>query len=110
MLETDKLKISISRGDTGVITITFTGDDAPDDTVKALFTVRKNIGDEEAVYEKEIAISEGKCVIGFSAEETEIAVGRYYWDIRLLYENGEVYTPMKPSEFRIVEVVGDPDG
>lgn len=110
MLETDKLRICVSKGDTGTITLNFTGEDVPDNTVTALVTLRKSVDSPEPIWEKRLPIEDGACVIPLGRENTNIPYGKYAWDVRLLYESGEVYTPMKPAEFRIVEVVGEPDG
>ena len=110
VLETEKLKISISKGDTGTITLTFTGEDVPDDTVTALVTLRENVDSPEFIWEKRLPISEGVCTVSLGIDDTNLPYGKYAWDVRLLYETGEIYTPMRPAEFRIVEVVGEPDG
>ena len=107
MLEVNKLKIEISKGDTGILTIRFTGEDIPPDDTTAFFTVRKNIDSEDKLIEKQLGISSGECVIPLTAADTNLPYGKYWWDIRLLYDTGDIYTPMKPAEFRVVEVVGD---
>ena len=46
--------------------------------------------------------------IPFTTEDTDYPRGLYYWCLRLLYQNGDVYTPMEsPQEFRILAVIGD---
>lgn len=107
MLEINRLKIEISKGDTGIITLRFTGDDVPPNDTNALFTVRKNIDSEDKLIEKTLAITDGECIVPLTVSDTNIPYGRYWWDVRLLYDTGDIYTPMKPAEFRVVEVVGD---
>lgn len=107
MLDTEKLQIEVSQGDTGVVTIHFTGDDAPADDVTALVTLKESVHCEKSIWEKEIQIENRQCVIILDAEDTNIMSGTYWWDVRLLYENGSIYTPMKPAKFIILNTVGD---
>lgn len=107
MLETNTLKIAVTRGDTGTVTLTFTGDDTPENGTIALVTVKKNVDSEEPLWEKRVTIADGKAEVGLRSEDTDVAYGKYWWDVRLLYTNGDVYTPMKPAEFRVLEAVGD---
>ena len=106
MFNVDGMNVTISRGDTGTLTITFTGD-VPDDNTVALVTVRKNVNDIDAVWEKRLEINEGVVVVPLTTEDTDIPWFDYWWDVRLLYQNGDVYTPFEPALFRVCEVVGD---
>ena len=110
MLNVDGLKISISRGDTGTITITFTGQDTPPNGTIALVTLQKTMDSEGPIWEKRLEISGGRVTIPFySADTVELSRGKYCWCLRLLYENGDVYTPMdKPQEFEILPASGEP--
>ena len=108
MLEVNNLKIEVSKGDTGTLTLQFTGEDVPPNDTQALFTVRKNIDSEEKLIEKMLEIADGECVVPLTVADTNFPYGRYWWDVRLIYDTGDIYTPMKPAEFRIVQVVGDP--
>ena len=111
MLQTDGLKISITRGDTGSITVTFTGQDIPPDGTVAKVAIQKTYDSEEPLWEKLLAVSSGRVTIPFFTQDTDYTRGLYYWCLRLLYANGDVYTPMeKPQEFRILAVAGDASG
>ena len=111
MLQTDGLKISINRGDTGSITVTFTGQDAPPDGTIAKVALQKTFDSEEPLWEKLLTILSGRVTIPFFTEDTDYSRGLYYWCLRLLYANGDVYTPMeKPQEFHILPVGGDATG
>lgn len=100
-------EISISSGDNATITLTLTGD-VPADGTDCLFTVRKSVDlTEDPVLEKHITVQSGQVVIDLTSEETEIPWFDYVWDIRLIYENGDVYTPFAPEIFRVCEVVGN---
>lgn len=98
--------VTISREDTGVLTVAMSGD-VPADGTTAIVTVRKNIGTATSVWEKRLTVQSGQILINLSTHDTDIAPGAYYWDIRLLYDGGDVYTPFAPAVFQIVEVVGD---
>lgn len=98
--------ITISRGDTGTLTVTLTGD-VPDDGTVALVTLRRDVNKTDAVWEKRISILDGAIVIPLTKADTDIPWFDYVWDIRLLYQNGDIYTPFEPALFRVCEVVGD---
>ena len=109
MLITDGLKISINRGDTGTITITFTGQDAPPDGTVALVTLQKTLDSEETIWEKRIELANSRVTIMLLHEDTNLTRGRYLWCLRLLYENGDIYTPMEtPQVFEILAANGEP--
>lgn len=115
MLIVDGLKISISRGDTGSITVTFTGQDTPADGTVAQVTLQKTMDGDGPIWEKRLDVASGRVTIPFLSEDTvDLSRGRYCWCLRLLYENGDVYTPMdKPQVFEILPAngePGDPDG
>lgn len=103
-------KIEISRGDTGTMSITF-GGDVPYDGTIALVTLQKTLGyttkSTQNVWQKRLQITDGSCLIRFSSDDTNHPAGKYLWDLRLLYSNGDIYTPIKPTEFNIIETVGD---
>ena len=106
MLEVNGLKIFISRGDTGSVTVTFTGTDVPDDTVTALVILQKT-DRSESIWEKRLPINSAQVVIPFRSIDTrERAHGEYRWILRLLYENGDVYTPMDEYEKFIILPAG----
>lgn len=110
MQETCKPKLTIRKGDTEPITLVFSGEDAPDETVEVLFTVKKSINSPDAMIEKKVPITDGRCVIELSAEETDIQHGYYLWDIRFRYPDGSIFTPMGPARFEVVGTVGDTEG
>lgn len=109
MLNVEGLKISISRGDTGSITVTFTGQDTPPDGTIAQVTLQKTIDSEDQIWEKRLTVSSGRVTIPFYTEDTNLTRGKYCWCLRLLYANGDVYTPMEePQVFIILAANGEP--
>lgn len=110
MLSVDGLAISINRGDTGSITVTFAGQDAPPDGTIAKVCLQKTL-DSEPIWEKLLSVASSRVTIPFFSHDTDYARGKYCWCLRLLYANGDVYTPMeKPQEFNILPVAGDASG
>ena len=108
MLLTENLKIYMSRGDTGSITINFTGDDVPPDGTGVLFALQKTLDSDEILWEKRLTVTSGSVTIPLLSEDTDYPRGRYYWCLRLLYANGDIYTPIeKPQEFNILAVIGN---
>lgn len=100
--------VSISRQDVGSFTITFTGADKPADGVKVIFTVKRTPEKyAEVLLSKELEVSDSAIEINLSTEETDLPPGEYYWDIRILYETDEPFTPMQPALFIVLGVVGD---
>ena len=114
MLIVEGLKISISRGDTGTITVTFTGQDVPPDGTIAQVCMQQTQDSEEPLWEKNLTVSSGRVTIPLMKENSEYPRGKYVWVLRLLYANGDRYTPMeKPQEFVILPAgagSGDADG
>ena len=106
MLNLDGLNIEVTRGDTGSIRVSFIGEDIPEDGTIALVTVKK-AADTEEIWRKEIQVENGSCLIPLTAESTMLDFGQYRWDLRLLYEDGSVYTPMAPAKYTISPVIGD---
>jgi len=110
MIKIEGRKIIITRGDCRPFTITLTGEDAPPDGTKVLFTVKKTSGYKEPVIEKVVTVADGKVVIHLmNADTKELPFGLYEWDIRFpdLYGESEPYTPMDPAQFEIARVIGD---
>lgn len=114
MLEVNGLKISVSRGDTGSVTVHFTGEDIPPDGTVAMVTLQKTLDSGEPLWAKKIPVTDGAVGIPFYTQDTNYTRGAYLWCLRLLYENGDVYTPMKrPQDFEILPAngeVGETDG
>ena len=102
--------ISITRGDCQPFTITFTGDDVPEEGTEVLFTVKKSSGYHEPVIEKRIPIHDSMITVEiFNADTKNLPFGNYEWDIRFpnLYGEKEPYTPIDPQPFVIARVIGN---
>lgn len=103
--------IELTRGDSVQFKVTVTGRELPEGST-AVFSVKKRVSDADCVIEKKIALaSDGVALVGLSHEDTDIAPGMYWWDMRVLLPLGdgsfEVRTPMEYASFIIMEVIGN---
>ena len=108
----DGYDIELTSGDSLFFTISLDGRNLPEGAT-ALFTVKRNPKDPDAVIEKEIPIQDGKVAVQLYSEETQLDARTYYWDLRVKFsgEYGEeVETPMEYAAFTIIQPVGDIGG
>ena len=74
---------------------------ASGDTV--YFTVNNSLEKEEALISKVIAdFSQNKAIVRLTAEDTDIPVGNYYYDIQINTADGRVDTVLGPAKFKIM--------
>ena len=122
MFDVTGYNISLSRGDTGAMTVnatatlegsayTFDEDD------RALFSIKNNNG--EIVYQKAYEMTDNSFTVYFlNADTDDLSPGDYSWDVRYIihpYYNSEgkiidgdqVITPKEPQAMRLLVVVGD---
>lgn len=107
MLNINGQNIGITKGDTGQFTITFTGDDKPEDGCSVLVSLKKTKTSETPVWEKRYTVNSDTVTVTMTSDDTNIAFGQYWWDARIIFRDGTVYTPMNPASFKVLEVVGD---
>ena len=107
MFNVNGQSISITKGDTATFTITFTGQDVPEDGTDVLVSLKKTKTSATAVWEKRLKIASGVVSVLLRTIDTNIDFGQYWWDVRILFSDGSVYTPMQPASFKVVEVIGD---
>lgn len=106
--------ISITRGDTATLEITLTGD-APGENDQVIAMLKKSARKTDSFWEKALALTgsgtgEGGAYstweLDLRSEDTlALPFGNYYWDIRILYEDGQITTPFAPAAFNVLEVV-----
>lgn len=99
----------ISRGDTRVIPCRFQGImSAPEDGTIAVVTLKRDYNDKAKIWEKFYRIVNGGFNIRLSREDTNLLNDiSYYYDIQLRYPDGEQFTLIPPTQFKIMGVVGD---
>lgn len=106
MFDISSLNISITRGDTATLEITFQGD-VPTDGDTVVMALKASPKKSETIWEKSAsAFDEGVVCFEIAVEDTaDLPFGTYYWDLRIFYSDGQVTTPFSPKKFVIQEVV-----
>lgn len=99
--------IEITKGDCGIFTVSFTGDDAPVDGTHVLVSLKKSVNEDEAIWEKDLTVSSGIITVSLENEDTNLDFGGYSWDLRIIYNDGFIYTPIDPASFVVKKVVGN---
>ena len=122
MFNVDGYTITLSRGDTGAITInaTATLDGEPftfDADDRALFSIKNANG--EIIMQKASAMTDNSFTVYFlNADTDSLAPGGFSWDVRYIIHpyydaNGniidgdQVITPKTPQTMTLLTVVGD---
>lgn len=102
-------KISVSRGDSRVVPCRFRYPSrAPEDGTLAVVTLKRDYNDDSVVWQKRYYIFDGKFNIEFTSDDTNLLNDVvYFYDIMLRYADGQKYTLIPPTEFKILGVVGD---
>jgi len=73
------------------------------------FSVKKNVEDGTPLIYKEIT-NDGESFFIVTITEDDVAdmdFDDYLYDVRLVYADGTIYTPIYPTLFRVMEVVGN---
>ena len=74
---------------------------ASGDTV--YFTVNNSLEKEEALISKVITdFPQNKAIVRLTAEDTDIPIGNYYYDIQINTADGRVDTVLGPAKFKIM--------
>ena len=74
---------------------------ASGDTV--YFTVNNSLEKEEALISKVITdFPQNKAIVRLTAEDTDLPVGNYYYDIQINTADGRVDTVLGPAKFKIM--------
>lgn len=106
---TKDMKISISRGDTRIIPCRFRCPSRyPEDGAIAVVTLKRDYNDRNKIWEKQYYIIDGKFNIELTRKDTDLLNDvTYYYDIQIRYPDGQQYTLIPPTAFKIMGVVGD---
>ena len=107
LLVTSSGEVSLTRGDTARLTVSVTNDIGepyiiqPEDTLT--LSVKKSTKDTEYLFQKTI---KGYDTFHIEPEDTKpLDFGKYKYDVEIITENGEVYTVIPPTVFKILEEV-----
>lgn len=103
----DDNSIELTRGDTARLAVTVTNDDGEDYEVQSTdtlaLTIKKKVKDSEALVSKIII---GSNVFHIEPRDTDgLSFGDYVYDVQLTTAEGDVYTVITPSPFKITEEV-----
>lgn len=100
--------ITITRGDTATLEITFYGD-SPGSGDTVIAALKKAPGRTDVIREWTLAPqADGTFLLTIDSEDTaSLPFGRYFWDLRVLYADGQVTTPFAAKTFQVTEVVTD---
>ena len=105
---TSDKQIMISRGDTRVIPCRFRSPSrAPVDGTIAVVTLKRDYNDNSVVWEKMYYVMNGRFNIELTQNDTDLLSDVIYkYDIQLRYPDGQQYTLIPPTNFKILGVVG----
>lgn len=105
MFKIENKKIQITRGDTGMFTLSLSQDgqeyDYSSDAV--VLTVKKNVYTTETVMQKHI--SYGENVVIEPSDTAELDFGDYVYDVQVKTPGGIVDTVIPPSTFSVLPEV-----
>lgn len=75
-------------------------------------SVKPNPKQQRALMRRELKRQpDGTYLFDIASSDTELfPFGTYWWDIRVLYGDGQIITPFPPAPFKLVEVVTDLPG
>ena len=102
-------KMTLTRGDTAEFSIELCNEDgspfepSPEDIV--LFSIKRNLNAEKSIIEKQ-----GLLIKIDSADTQTLPVATYYYDVKVLFGNGDVQTVIPSNLFELKYNVGDWDG
>ena len=101
-------KMCLTRGDTCEFTIELFNEDGtpfePSAHDVVLFSIKKNLNDENSLLEKT------GLIIRIESEDTkDLPIATYYYDIKILFEDGSVQTVIPSNFFELKYNVGDWD-
>lgn len=106
IVDDERKMIAVSRGDSAFFDVTFKGD-VPEDGTDAIFSVKKDLKGK-VLLQKNVKVYDGVAQIDLYSQDTnKLEPDEYYWDVRVLFSEREVSTPVRPSLFKVLEAVGD---
>lgn len=107
---TEDKRIFISRGDTPTVPCHFQNTMlAPEDGTQVVFSLKRDYNDKKRIWQKRFVIKNGKFNITFEHDDTSKLNNdmSYYYDVQLRYLDGQIFTLIPPTEFKVLGVVSD---
>ena len=100
-------RIKVIQGDTGILDLSLDNYNLQDGD-KVYFTVKKDYTTEETLIFKEInTFVDGKAKFIFTAEDTNLAIGMYLYDVQCNLADGRVDTVITASKFQVLGGITD---
>lgn len=110
MLKIKDTKIALTRGDSAYITLTILDKDGrpveigEDDIIRC--QVRETVNGGELIFEGDIEKVRDEYIWHIKPDDTRHReVKNYVWDAQLEYPNGDIFTFIKPSLFKLMDEV-----
>lgn len=90
MISFNGLDITINKENAAGLNFEFEGDDSPEDGVETLFVVKRTPGfSTPSIIEKAPMVMDSTVKIDLTKDDVDIAPGTYFWNIMILFDNGE---------------------
>lgn len=102
----NKNRITVIQGDTGILDLSLDNYYLKDGD-KVYFTVKKEYDGERLIFKEVTEFTDGKAKFIFTAEDTNIDVGTYLYDVQCNLADGRVDTVIKPTEFKVLGGITD---
>ena len=101
-------RIKVIQGDTGILDLSLDNHKLKDGD-KVYFTVKKDYAAEEVLIFKEVTkfTTDGKAKFIFTAEDTNLAIGLYLYDVQCNLADGRVDTVITASKFQVLGGITD---
>lgn len=107
MYNIEGTSISVTRGDTLPLKCSLEGRTVSPNTI-ATMTVKPSANSQDILYERSVTVVDNAFVMPFYPADTrDWPVKTYYWDIRLLDLDTNVYTPMEYGDFTLLQNIGN---
>lgn len=107
MLTVEGNDIALTRGDSLTLALCFEGRTVPP-TARARFSVKRCPQEEAPLIERTLPVTDSRALLRLAPSDTQALPPRtYFWDVRLLYADGTVTTPMDYAAFEVLEVIGN---
>lgn len=107
MYNIEGTSISVTRGDTLPLKCRLEGRTVSPNTI-ATMTVKPSASSQDILYERSVTVVDNAFVMPFYPADTrDWAVKTYYWDIRLIDMDENVYTPMEYGDFTLLQNIGN---
>ena len=103
-------RFMISRGDTAIVPCYFKNvKTAPEDGTIAVVSLKRDYNDKSLIWKKQYYILDGRFYLKLNRDDTRNLLNdvSYYYDIQLKYRDGQVFTLIPPTEFKVLGVVAD---